>query len=142
MARTSEIFSTRALTGQWRILMWSSLETLMSFEKAVARITGEAVMELMAQVRPRVKDYLGIALGGSSHLKINLVLSAIFHSPVLNNYKFKHQFWARYNAIRRNMTTSKCWMWPPSSMRKNASPLWISPRKDVLEDPAAIPGSL
>jgi hypothetical protein len=142
MARKSGIFSTRALTGQWRILIWSSLETLMSFETAVARSTGEAVMELMAQIRPRVKDHLGIALGGSPHLKINLDPSAIVHSPVLNNYKFKYQFWARCIAIRRNMTTSKCWMWPPSSMRKNASPLWILPRKDVLEDLAAIPGSL
>jgi hypothetical protein len=69
------------------------------FDTAVPRSTGEAVMELMAQIRPngRVMDHFRIALGRTSLLEVNKTLSAIL----------RHLLWARDVAIRRNMTTSK-----------------------------------
>jgi hypothetical protein len=90
------------------------------FDTAVPRSTGEAVMELMAQIRPngRVMDHFRIALGGSSLLEVNKSLSAIIPAPSLDKYKFRFQFWARDVAIRRNMMTSK-WLDVTSIIESN-----------------------
>lgn len=78
------------------------------FETATPRTTGEAVMELLAQVRPggRVADHWRIALGGGRILEADIGLASLCRSSTLSPYKLKFQCWPRDVKIRRNMTTS------------------------------------
>jgi hypothetical protein len=110
------------------------------FDTAVPRDMGEAVMELLAQVRPngRIMDHYRITLGGTSLLEVDTVLGNIIPFPALNNYRFKFQFWARDIAIRRNMTTSK-WLDVGTIIASNAATITdLSgreiPAEAVMED--------
>jgi hypothetical protein len=105
------------------------------FDSAVPRSTGEAVMELMAQIRPngRVMDHFRIAVGGSSLLEVDKPLSALIPAASLDRYKFKFQFWARDVAIRRNMTTSK-WLDVTSIIEANMASLSTATGDEVAQD--------
>jgi hypothetical protein len=86
---------------------WEIMEAR-EFETAQPRIDGEAVMEMMAQIRPtgRVADHWRIALGGSKILEADIGLANICRSPLMTPYKLKFQAWPKDVKIRRNMTSS------------------------------------
>jgi hypothetical protein len=115
------------------------------FDTAVPRDMGDAVMELLAQVRPngRVMDHFRITLGGSSLLEVDTVLSSLIPFPALDNYRFKFQFWPRDVAIRRNMTTSK-WLDVGTIIASNSATVTDLngreiPSEVVMEDLDGIP---
>ena len=77
------------------------------FETARARLTGDAVMEVMLQMRPngRCLDHYRIALDGTV-LETQVNATSVFRSPVLAKYRLTYQAWPRDLKIRRNMTTT------------------------------------
>jgi len=78
------------------------------FETAAPRVAGDAVMELMAQIRPngRVMDHWRVAIGGAKILEADFRLSTICKSSVLSPYKLRFQTWPKDIRIRRNMNSS------------------------------------
>jgi hypothetical protein len=139
-----------AVYYSWRIFLLFILAVMEffhneDFDTAVPRDMGEAVMELLAQVRPngRIMDHFRIALGGTSLLEVDTVLGNIIPFPALNNYRFKFQFWARDIAIRRNMTTSK-WLDVGTIIASNSATISDPsgreiPAEVVMEDLDGIP---
>jgi hypothetical protein len=77
------------------------------FETARARLTGNAVMEVMLQMRPsgRCLGHYRIALDGTV-LETQFVATSVFCAPVLAKYRLTYQAWPRDLKIRRNMTTT------------------------------------
>jgi hypothetical protein len=78
------------------------------FETARARLAGDAVMEVMLQMRPngRCLDHYRIALDGTV-LETQVVATSVFRAPVLaNKYRLTYQAWPRDLKIRRNMKTT------------------------------------
>jgi len=79
------------------------------FASAVPHRTGEAVMELMAQVRPsgRCADHWRIAVGGNKILEADIRLTAISKLTGVSPFKLRFQAWPKDVKLRRNMTSSK-----------------------------------
>jgi hypothetical protein len=80
------------------------------FESARVRLTGDAVMEVMLQMRPngRYLDHYRIALDGTV-LETQVVATNVFRVPVLAKYRLTYQARPRDLKIRRNryrITTS------------------------------------
>jgi hypothetical protein len=77
------------------------------FETARARLTGDAVMEVMLQMRPngRCLNHYRIALDGTV-LEMQVNATSIFRAPVLAKYRLTYQAWPRDLKIRRNMTNT------------------------------------
>ena len=77
------------------------------FETARARLAGDAVMEVMLQMRPnsRCLDHYCIALDGTV-LETQVNATSVFRAPVLAKYRLMYQAWPRDLKIRRNMTTT------------------------------------
>jgi len=78
------------------------------FETAAPRVAGDAVMELMAQIRPngRVMDHWRVAIGGAKILEADFRLASICKSSVVSPYKLRFQTWPKDIRIRRNMTST------------------------------------
>jgi hypothetical protein len=76
-------------------------------ETARARLAGDAVMEVMLQMRPngRCLDHYRIALDGTV-LETQVNATSVFRAPVLAKYRLTYQAWPRDLKIRRNMTTT------------------------------------
>jgi hypothetical protein len=62
------------------------------FETARARLTGDAVMEVMLQMRPngRCLDHYRIALDGTV-LETQVNATSVFRAPVLAKYRLTYQ---------------------------------------------------
>ena len=78
------------------------------FEVASPRGTGEAVMELMMQLRPngRIQDHFRLALGGNKMCKAKLGFGMILPTVDLQKLEVTFDFWVKDVKIRRNMSTS------------------------------------
>ncbi len=94
------------------------------FETARARLTGDAVMEVMLQMRPngRCLDHYRIALDGTV-LETQVVATSVFRAPVLAKYRLTYQAWPRDLRIRRNMTTTA---WVDSYIAITANNIQVS----------------
>ena len=90
------------------------------FETAAPRSTGEAVMELMMQLRPngRIQDHFRVALGGNSLCKATVGFGSLLPTVDLQRVSFIYEFWAKDLVIRRNMSTSE-WMDVYDGIREN-----------------------
>jgi hypothetical protein len=77
------------------------------FETARARLAGDAVMEVMLQMRPNgwCLDNYRIALDGTV-LETQVVATSVSRAPVLAKYRLTYQAWPRDLKIRRNMKTT------------------------------------
>jgi hypothetical protein len=77
------------------------------FESARAHLTGDAVMEVMLQMRPngRCLDHYRNALDGTV-LETQVVATNVFRAPVLAKYRLTYQAWPRNLKIRQYMTTT------------------------------------
>ena len=77
------------------------------FDTARARTAGDAVMEVMMQMRPsgRCVDHFRIGLDGRI-LETKVKATNVFRAPVLSKYVLNYQMYPRDLSIRRNMTTT------------------------------------
>jgi hypothetical protein len=94
------------------------------FETARARLAGDAVMEVMLQMRPngRCLDHYRIALDGTV-LETQVNATSVFRAPVLAKYRLTYQAWPRDLKIRRNMTTTA---WVDSFLAIAANNIMVS----------------
>jgi hypothetical protein len=94
------------------------------FETARARLAGDAVMEVMLQMRPngRCLDHYRIALDGTV-LETQVNATSVFRVPVLAKYRLIYQAWPRDLKIRRNMTTTA---WADSYIAIAANNIMVS----------------
>jgi hypothetical protein len=94
------------------------------FETARARLTGDAVMEVMLQMRPngRCLDHYRIALDGTV-LETQVVATNVFRALVLAKYRLTYHAWPRDLKIRRNMTTTA---WVDSYIAITANNIQVS----------------
>jgi hypothetical protein len=94
------------------------------FETARARLAGDAVLEVMLQMRPngRCLDHYRIALDGTV-LETQVNATSVFHAPVLAKYRLTYQAWPRDLKIRRNMTTTA---WVDSFLAIAANNIMVS----------------
>jgi hypothetical protein len=103
------------------------------FETARARLTGDAVMEVMLQMRPngRCLDHYRIALDGTV-LETQVNATSVFRLPVLAKYRLTYQAWPRDLKIRRNMANTG---WVDSYLAIAANNILVSditgPRNDT-----------
>ncbi len=69
------------------------------FETARARLTGDAVMEVMLQMRPngRCLDHYRIALDGTV-LETQVNATSVFHASVLAKYRLTYSGRTKYSA--------------------------------------------
>ncbi len=72
------------------------------FETARARLTGDAVMEVMLQMRPngRCLDHYRIALDGTVGLETQVVATNVFRAPVLAKYRLTYRRCGRAPSIQ------------------------------------------
>ena len=86
---------------------WDVFEAA-DFETAVPRGTGQAVMELMMQLRPngRIQDHFRVALGGSILCKAVIGFGYILPTPDLQRIQISYDFWVKDVILRRNMASS------------------------------------
>jgi hypothetical protein len=78
------------------------------FENARPRGAGDAVMEVMLQMRPngRCLDHFRVALTGTV-LETQVKVTNVFRAPILAKYRLTFQVWPRDLRIRRNMTSTE-----------------------------------
>jgi hypothetical protein len=78
------------------------------FETARPRGPGDAVMEVMLQMRPngRCLDHFRVALTGT-HLDTQVKATNVFRAPILAKHRLTFQAWPRDLRIRRNMTSTE-----------------------------------
>ncbi len=98
---------------------WEALEDD-DFSTAAPRGSGQATMELLAQVRPngRIVDHFRVSLGGNALLTACFPLHKIIPWEGLSIYSIKFEFWARDVHVRRNMTTT-VWLDMYSAIKEN-----------------------
>jgi hypothetical protein len=94
------------------------------FETARARLGGDAVMEVMLQMRPsgRCLDPCRIALDGQV-METQVVATNVFRAPVLAKYRLTYQAFPRDLRIWRNMTTTA---WTDSYLAIAANNILVS----------------
>jgi hypothetical protein len=94
------------------------------FETASARLAGDAVMEVMLQMRPngRCLDHYHIGLDWTV-LETQVVAMSVFRAPVLAKYRLTYQAWPRDLKIWRNMTTTA---WVDSFLAISANNILVS----------------
>jgi hypothetical protein len=94
------------------------------FETARARLAGDAVMEVMLQMRPsgRCLDHYRIALDGTV-LETQVVATSVFRAHVLAKYRLTFQAWPRDLKVRRNMKTTA---WVDSFLAISANNIQVS----------------
>ena len=87
---------------------WPAFEA-QDFELAVPRGSGNAVMELMLQLRPngRALDHFRVALGGNKLLAATVGFGSILPIIDLERLQVSFEIWAKDVKIRRNMATSE-----------------------------------
>jgi len=79
------------------------------FNMAAPRGTGDAVLELMVQLRPngRIQDHFRVALAGNKLLRATVGFGSILPIKDLFKLQLTYDFWAKDVTIRRNMSTSE-----------------------------------
>ena len=88
--------------------VWDIFDT-QEFDLAVPRESGQAVMELMVQLRPngRAVDHFRVALGGSKLFSATIGFGSLLPIKDLDRMQIAFDFWVRDVKIRRNMATSE-----------------------------------
>jgi len=88
--------------GRWDIFLMEEFNT------AFPRSPGELGMEVMVQARSngRLIDHFRVTLNGSSMLKVEVPLNAIFCTADLPPWSLRWDIWPRDVTLRRNMCTS------------------------------------
>ena len=87
---------------------WDIFES-QEFNLAAPRGTGEAVLELMMQLRPngRIQDHFRVALAGNKLMSAAIGFGVILPTKELHKVQIALDFWVKDIVIRRNMATSE-----------------------------------